>query len=107
MTLCFLVFYSLFSGYGLYHLKLMTKVFPPDYHTIIGIICYGIGFIMWLTLLKKVDLTLSFPLATGSLMISTQLLGIFLLKEKITLLKTVGIVIILIGIFIVSMKGDT
>lgn len=69
-----------------------------------GGILYGVGFLMWLFLLSKNDLSFIFPVAAGSLVVSTMLLGSFFLKESIPPLRILAAGFILIGIILANVK---
>lgn len=66
----------------------------------VGIVFYLIATLIWLVILSKVELSTAYPmLAIGYVIIA--LLSKFLLNEKLTLLKFIGIILISIGVFLV------
>lgn len=95
-----LMVYAVVSSYGLYRLKLSEMVFGVD--LIVGFFFYGAGFFIWLVMLKLNPLASVFPVAAGLLIIVTQLVGFFLLKEDITTVKIIGAIIIIIGIILIA-----
>jgi multidrug transporter EmrE-like cation transporter len=90
--------YAFISSFGLYKIKLSHLTFSTDF--LLGGICYASGFLIWLLLLKTHPLSVAFPLAASSLIISTQLFGYFLLGENMSLNKMIGLTIIMIGIVV-------
>jgi len=66
-----------------------------------AIVLYFIPVIIWLYLLKRIELTLLQPILSLTYVV-TPLLAIVFLDEKISIIRWVGIVIIVIGVVIVS-----
>lgn len=64
----------------------------------LGSFLYGSGFLIWLWLLSKNNLSFIFPVAAGGLVVATSLCGVYFLGEKLSVLSITGIVIIVIGI---------
>ncbi len=60
---------------------------------------------MWLLILKSHSLSVAFPLAASALLISTQIVGFYLLGENMTLWKIVGMLLILIGISLIYFEN--
>jgi multidrug transporter EmrE-like cation transporter len=97
-TILFLVYVTV-SSLGLYRLKLSAALF--DINFITGFVLYGIGFLIWLVILKLNPLSLAFPIAAGALIVATQVIGVFLLSERIGPLNITGIALIIAGIALV------
>jgi len=70
----------------------------------VGIFSVLITFIIWSTLLSKIDLSVAVPIASFSYIL-VPIVSIFLLGEKISLLRWGGIFFILIGIILVSLTS--
>ena len=68
-----------------------------------GIIIYGVATIYWLYILKNYDLSKVYPLQSMSYIISL-FASYFILNEKISTNTIIGTIIILIGVFVISMK---
>lgn len=71
-------------------------------YIIIGLVLYGFSFLIWLRVLTFNDLSRSYPIFATIVFLMTTVGSILFLKEHITLLRVVGIAIMLTGIFIVS-----
>jgi drug/metabolite transporter (DMT)-like permease len=75
-------------------LRIVTNKF-----VILGVLTYIIGTFLWLYVLSKMELSLSYPM----LSVSYALIAIvswLLLGESMTLSKIIGILIISIGVFV-------
>ncbi len=68
---------------------------------IIGLFIVAIGFLLWLTIISKIDLTSAFPITSGIFYILLFLASWIFLGETITLSKIIGAVAILAGIFVI------
>lgn len=79
----------------------ITKVaFSP--FIIIGLALYGFSFLIWLRVLSFNDLSKSYPIFATIVFAFTTLGSIKFLNEDISLNRIIGIVVMLIGIFIVA-----
>lgn len=97
------IIYALTSCLGLYFLKISNlKILTIEFMS--GGILYGIGFLIWLYILKNNSLSLAFPIASGMLIIVTQVIGTCLLKENISLNNVIGSLFLIIGICIIYIK---
>jgi drug/metabolite transporter (DMT)-like permease len=73
---------------------------------IIGVILYVVGFLSWLYILSKVNLSVAYPTMTTLSFITILLLSIILLKEKLTLEIIIGSILCLIGIYIILKSSN-
>lgn len=70
--------------------------------SLMGIICYGCSFLMWLYIIKKSEVSYIFPIANGLVTVLTILGGIILLHEKVNIIQGVGIICIIAGVIITN-----
>jgi multidrug transporter EmrE-like cation transporter len=91
------------SSFGLYLLKEASSWWSVKFA--IGFLLYGMGALLWLLILRFFPLSIAFPIAAGSLMIATTLIGVTLLQEVVTISHIIGILLIISGIFFIAMKG--
>lgn len=98
-----LALYMTISSLGLYALKTANGAFNAGFVT--GLALYGIGFLVWYGLLARMPLSVAFPLAAGSLVIATQIVGALFLGENIPFSHLGGIALILAGIAIVFIEA--
>ena len=69
-----------------------------------GIIIYALSFFIWIIVLSRVDLSVAVPTASIDYVL-VPLFAIIFLKETVSPLRWVGIVIIVLGIYFVSQSG--
>ena len=112
MAIVFIGIYALLSSLGLALLRrefsavagesVLTLLFHPWFW--VGGVLYGVGFLMWLFLLSKHDLSFIFPIAAGSLVVATMVLGALFLKETIPPLRLIAAGVIIVGIVLANIK---
>lgn len=91
----FAVYISI-SLLGLYQLKVAEVGFNLQY--LAGMTLYVVGFFLWLVVLRWFPLSIAFPLAAGTIIVGTQIVGAFLLKEQFDVVSLVAVSFILIGL---------
>ena len=69
---------------------------------ILGILCYGFSFILWMLIVSRVDLTIAMPLSVAIVNTLVVVGSCLILKEKITLTQGIGIFIIVFGVCIMT-----
>lgn len=73
---------------------------------IIGIICYGISFLLWLYIVSKINLTIAMPLSVALVNTLVVIESSIILKEKLNITQIIGIFIIIIGVSIITSKNS-
>ena len=68
---------------------------------LISIASIGISGLIWLTLLKRIEFSILYPMISFSYIIGL-LAAIFVFKESVPLIRWVGVSFIMIGIFFIS-----
>ena len=106
--------YVLFTTGGLVCLKLGGSSlglsfksginFKIGYITLLGFILYIGSFLMWQKLLTTYDLSYIVPITTGIVQVVVLLASYFIFKETITLTNLIGIIFVIIGIVLISLK---
>lgn len=76
-----------------------------DFRLIIGLICYVLSFLLYTIILQKRDLSYIYPISAGIINIISVLMGVIILKEKISTSGIVGIAAIVIGVVLLNAKG--
>lgn len=106
--------YIFFSVTGLTFIKLGSKSVDAVGFTIpfleitlnklsvIGILSYGISFLLYLGVISKFDLGVIVPIIGGVINISVLCVSLFLLKETLTMNMIIGAIIIIVGIVIMN-----
>jgi len=67
-----------------------------------GLILYGFSFLVWLRVLSSYDLSKSYPIFATIVFMFTSVGSFIFLKEPISLLRLLGIAVMLLGIIIVA-----
>jgi len=85
----------------------VAKIFTIILHPIIlsALICYSVGITAYLFLLSKVELTSVYPICTALTMGGITFMGWFILHESLSWPKLSGILLIIIGIFLIERFG--
>ena len=68
-----------------------------------GILCYCVSSVAWLAALSKLELSFAYPFMSFGFVLVTFMSWIFF-HERISLLRLVGVLIIVIGVVIISRK---
>ena len=71
---------------------------------ILGLACYGVGTLVWLGVLSRLDLSFAYPMLALSYVLIPIMARVFL-EEKIPVARWVGIGIIVVGVGIVAKSG--
>ncbi|NMM65713.1 EamA family transporter [Clostridium sp. P21] len=67
----------------------------------LGIIAYGVSFLLWIKVLSKVELSYAYPMVSiGYILV--MFFSYFLFKENISIIRVAGVVFIIIGVMLVS-----
>ena len=68
---------------------------------LLGLVLYGLGFLAWLFLLSRAALSLVYPVVVSLNILAVLAISAFLFKESITILQLFGVLVVLVGIFLV------
>lgn len=67
----------------------------------IGFSCYAFSIVFWILTLSRVDVSLAYPMTSlGYVLTATA--GFLWLQESVSLSRVLGIIVILLGVFLVS-----
>jgi len=107
-ALIFVAYISV-SLLGLYKLK--SSAFGLNMAYMSGMAFYVAGFFLWLLVLRWYPLSIAFPLAAGTLIVGSQLVGIVSLSERYDGFSVLGVSLILAGIAVLGihdfLRGPT
>lgn len=81
-------------------LELSRAVLNP--FVIIGLSLYGLSFLIWLRVLTFNELSKSYPIFATCVFLLTTLGSMKFLSEDISITRILGMIIMLIGIFVVA-----
>lgn len=68
----------------------------------LGLSCYGLSSLLWVTALSHANLTFVYPLVSLGFVL-TSIFGVFILKETVDIVKFAGISFIIIGAVLVGL----
>ena len=71
-------------------------------YIVTGLVLYGLSFLIWLRVLSFNDLSRSYPIFATIVFLMTTIGSVIFLKEHVSIIRIVGIAVMLTGIFIVS-----
>ena len=95
----FVVYVSV-SLLGLFQLK--SADVGVNFQYLAGMALYVLSFFLWLVVLRWYPLSIAFPLAAGSIIVGTQVVGALLLREQFDVVSLVAVSFILIGLIILG-----
>jgi multidrug transporter EmrE-like cation transporter len=72
--------------------------------SVLGILCYGVSFLIFMYILPKYDLSYITPLTTGLTQILLLAVAFIVFRENITATRVIGILTIVAGIYILNIK---
>lgn len=78
--------------------------FKIGYLSILGIICYGCSFVLYLGLVSKYNLSYIVPVTTGIMYIIILVASSVLFKEVITGTHIIGAILVLSGVTLLNLK---
>lgn len=111
-----LLIYVIMSSLGLTLIKIGTAndfslkldrvgvQFQINYVLVAGMCIYIISFLLSMMVMKKMNLSVFYPISAGLIYILICLLSVFVLKEKVSVNQMVGMGIILVGIVVMNFK---
>ena len=82
---------------GIINLRINMKM-------LFGMISYICSFFLFVYILPKFNFTYLYPLAVGILYVIMITAGVVVLKERITVWQSVGMILILMGVIAMNMK---
>jgi drug/metabolite transporter (DMT)-like permease len=68
---------------------------------ILGVFCYGMGFLVWLIVLAKAEVSYAYPMISLGY-VFTAILAWQLLGENVTIVRFAGILVTCLGVFIIA-----
>jgi len=68
---------------------------------LLGLVCYGLGFMVWLVVLAKAEVSYAYPLISLGY-VFTAILARVLIGEAVSLTRMTGILVICVGVFLVA-----
>lgn len=73
--------------------------------SILGLVCYLLSFLLYMVILPRFDISRIMPITSAVSYIAIFALSVMILKESVTANGVIGAIIILVGLFIMNIKG--
>jgi drug/metabolite transporter (DMT)-like permease len=108
VNICLLVFGQMLWKTGMMQipsvtpLSLLQNLFSP--YILAGIFIYGFATLLWLYILGKGEFSVVYPLQSLAYALGV-IVAFIIFRENIPFTRWVGVVVIIIGAFLVSIKG--
>lgn len=83
--------------------ELLFKIIPMFLNPFVffGLACFGASAILWLVVLSRLELSLVYPMVSVAYIV-VALASWFFFKENVTLIRWLGILVIVFGVFLIS-----
>lgn len=83
--------------------QILSKIIPMflNPYVFLGFICFGLSSIFWLVVLSRLEISLVYPMVSVAYVL-VALASWFFFKENLTVMRWVGIAVILLGVFLIS-----
>jgi drug/metabolite transporter (DMT)-like permease len=72
-----------------------------NFNILLGLVCYGLGFLVWLIVLAKAEVSYAYPLISLGY-VFTAILAWLLFNEALTDIRIAGILLICIGVYLIA-----
>lgn len=95
--------YVLAATFGLYRMKVAPEVASIAFF--IGASSYALSFLLWILILRRMPLSIAFPLVTALVIVATQVCATLWLSEPLSWWKAGGVVLIVSGIGLLSVRA--
>ena len=97
-----LVLFKLGGQDAAFHLGKTGFSLALSWKMLLGILCYLCSFLLWLVIVSRTQLTFAMPLSVGIVNTLVFLGSARFLGEEITPTKIAGLVVIVLGLFLIS-----
>lgn len=116
MSKIILALYVVATSLALISIKLSTKAGAPiqyvdnrlhfniNFYTVGGIALYGLSFALYIYLISKYELGYILPLTTAFVYIAIFIASYFIFHEVFTVVKILGIFLIMVGVMLLNVK---
>lgn len=83
-------------------IKILNFSINFSWKMLVGIMCYGFSFLLWLYIVSHMNLTFAMPLSVAIVNTLVIVESCVFLKEKITITQGIGIFIVIFGVAIMT-----
>jgi len=85
-------------------LSLIPKILQNVW-LMVGLFFFGVAFLLWIFILSKFQLNIAYPVVVSLNLCLIAVVSWFLFKESLSLIQILGIVVVVMGIFLLFTKG--
>ena len=90
------------SNFSISNLIPFIKSILTNYYLIFWVLFGGISAFLWLLAVSKINLSIAFPIAQAGSIILIVVLSYLFFSEAVTLYQCLGMLLIIVGIFLVG-----
>ncbi|MCK9374708.1 MAG: EamA family transporter [Syntrophobacterales bacterium] len=72
-----------------------------NFYVLLGLVCYGMGFMVWLIVLSKAEVSYAYPLISLGY-VFTAILARAMFGEAVSVTRMVGIMVTCLGVFLIA-----
>ena len=72
-----------------------------NFYVLLGLVCYGMGFMVWLIVLSKAEVSYAYPLISLGY-VFTAILARAMFGEAVGVTRMVGIMVTCLGVFMIA-----
>ena len=83
-----------------YYLNVLSK---PQ--VLVGMVIYIVSALFWLAVLGMMDITAAYPIFVSGAFLIVTVAAVLLFQEHVNLVRILGILVVLLGIFLVSQSA--
>ncbi len=70
---------------------------------IIGVVFYGVSFLMYIVVLTQMQISLALPIASAVNSVAVVIIGLIIFHEQLNLGQMIGIGIVLVGVLVIGL----
>jgi drug/metabolite transporter (DMT)-like permease len=70
-------------------------------YVFVGLACFGMSAVFWLVVLSRLELSLVYPMVSVAYIL-VAIFSWFFFKENVNLVRWLGILVIVMGVFLIS-----
>jgi multidrug transporter EmrE-like cation transporter len=109
-SLIILLFASVSAACGqlLFKIGAVGRVSVADFanrYIVLGLILYALGTAAWIYALSSERLTTAYAF-TGLTFVFVYTAGVFVLHEKLSVIATVGVLLVLVGMYLIAIRSS-
>jgi len=92
------------NAFGSFPISQMVQKIIPMFmnpYVFVGFACFGLSSIFWLAVLSRFEISMVYPMVSLAYVV-VAIASLILFKENVTLIRWIGIGVILLGVVLIS-----